>query len=172
MTGLISAFELPNSVRGRDVPSWIAAFYRGYITRDAALLDTVLDENIDWHLAGPSDQIDFFGYRRGKDAVIELITRIMPCYFHLIDVESEHLLIQGERAALYGHLSARQRETGRFIRYRGSHFLRAKNGRIVSCRGIADTFDAAEQVVGHPIDINKRIERVALVPDDDALLSL
>lgn len=172
MTDLISASGLPESARGRDLPAWIVTFYRGYIARDAALLDAVLDDNVDWHLAGPSDQIDFFGYRRGKEAVIELITRIMPCYFHLIDIEIEHLLVQGDRAALYGHLRARQRDTGRLIRYRGSHFLRAKNGRIVSCRGIADTFDAAEQVVGHPIDINKRIERIALVPEDDALLSL
>jgi ketosteroid isomerase-like protein len=163
MTGPISALGLPASAHGRDVPSWLSAFYRGYITRDAALLDAV---------AGPSDQIDFFGYRRGKDAVIELITRVMPCYLHLVDIEIEHLVLQGERAAVYGHLRGRQRETGRFIRYRGSHFFRAKEGRIVSCRGIADTFDAAEQVVGHPIDVNKRIERIALVPEDDALLSL
>jgi ketosteroid isomerase-like protein len=172
MSELISALGLPYSARGRDLPPWIADFYRAYITRDAELLDTVVDDDIDWLLAGPADQIDFFGRRRGKDAVIEVVTRIMPCYFHLTDFEIEHLLVQGERAAFYGHLRARQRDTGRAIRYRGSHFTRARDGRIVSFRGIADTFDAAEQVVGHPIDVTKRIERVALVPEEDALLSL
>jgi ketosteroid isomerase-like protein len=172
MSKLMSAMALPQSVRGRDLPSWLGMFYRAYITRDAALLEAIVDDEIDWFLAGPSDQIDFFGYRRGQAAVIEVVTRIMPCYLRLIDFEIEHLLVQGDRAALYGHLRARQRDTGRSIRYRGSHFLRVRNGRLVSFRGVADTFDAAEQLVGHPIDVNRRIERVALVPEDDALLSL
>lgn len=172
MSELISAMALPQSARGRDLPPALAMFYRGYITPDPAFLDAIVDEEIDWFLAGPSDQIDFFGHRRGKAAVIEVATRIMPCYFRLIDFEIEHLLVQGERAALYGHLRARQRDTGRSIRYRGAHFLRFRDGRLVSFRGVADSFDAAEQLVGHPIDVNKRIERVALAPEDDALLSL
>lgn len=172
MNDPISALGLPQSARGREVPAWMAMFYRGYITRDAGLLDAVLDDDVDWQLAGPSDQIDFFGHRRGKAAVIEVITRIMPCYLDLTDFEVEHLLVQDDRAALYGRLRARQRETGRSICYRGSHFLRARAGKLISYRGISDSFDAAEQVVGHPIDVNKRIERVALVPEEDALLSL
>lgn len=173
MSDSISAVGLPQSARGRDLPAWLVSFYHAYITRDPELLDAVIDDDVDWLLAGPAEQIDFYGHRRGKSAVIELITRITPCYLHLTDFEVEHLLVQGgERAALYGHLRARQRGTGRSIRYRGSHFLRARNGKLVSYRGIADTFDAAEQMVGHPIDVTKRIERVALVPEEDMLLSL
>ena len=172
MSGLISAAGFPHSARGREVPAWIAAFYRAYIARDPGKLGEILDDDVDWLLAGPSEQIDFFGQRRGKAAVIELVTRVMPCYFHLTDFEIEHLLVQDERAALYGNLRARQRDTGRSICYRGSHFLRARAGKLISYRGIADTFDAAEQVVGHPIDVNKRIAQVALAPDEDALLSL
>jgi ketosteroid isomerase-like protein len=172
MTELMSARALPVSARGRDLPPFVADFYRAYLSRDHDLLDAILDDGVEWLLAGPADQFDLYGYRRGKAAVIELVIRIMPCFFHMADFEIEHLVVQGDRVASYGHVRARQRDTGRSLCFRGAHFLRFRDGKLIAFRGIADTFDAAEQVVGHPIDVNKRIERVALVPEEDALLSL
>ena len=66
---------------------------------------------------------------------------------------------------------ARQRDTGRSLCFRGAHFLRFRDGKLVAFRSIADTFDVAQQVVGHPIDVTKPIEHVPLVPEEDALLS-
>ena len=80
--------------------------------------------------------------------------------------------MQGERVATYMHVRARQRDTGRSICFRGAHFLRFRDGKLVAFRSIADTFDVAEQVVGHPIDVNTRIEPVSLVPEEDELLTL
>lgn len=171
MTSPISAIGLPHSAPGRDLPPFVAAFYRAYLARDADRLDAILDDDVDWLLCGPAEQFDLYGYRRGKAAAIEVVTRIMPCFFHLTDFEIEHLVVQGDRVAAYGNVRARQRDTGRSLCFRGAHFLRFRGGRLVSFHGIADTFDAAEQVVGHPIDVNKRIERVPLVPEDE-LLSL
>jgi ketosteroid isomerase-like protein len=172
MTGAVSALALPAAACGRELPPLLADFYRAYLTRDPDLLDAILDDDVNWLLAGPAEQFDLYGCRRGKAAVIELVTRIMPCYFHMADFEIEHLVVQGERVAAYGQVRARQRDTGRALCFRGAHFLRFANGKLIAFHGIADTFDAAEQVVGHPIDVNKRIERVALVPEEDALLSL
>lgn len=173
MSGTISAMGLPHSAPGRELPQWLVTFYHAYIGRDSALLDAILHEDIDWLLAGPSEQIDYYGYRRGKAAAIEVVTRIMPCFLHLTDFEIEHLTVQPERAALYGNLRARQRDTARSLCFRCAHFLRVRDGRIVSVRGIADTFDIAEQLVGHRIDITQRIEQVSLAPDgDDLLLTL
>lgn len=172
MTPAISAADFPRAVQGREMPSWLADFYRAYVTRDAHLLDAVLDDEVEWLITGPVDQFDYYGRRHGKADTIEVITRIMPCFFHINDFEFQHIAIQGERAATYWQVRARQRETGRAIRFRGMHFMRFRNGKLVSFRSITDTFDVAEQVVGHPIDINKRVERIPLVPEEDVLLGL
>lgn len=172
MSVMSSAIGLPQSMPGRDLPSWLIAFYKAYLSRDPDLLDAIIDDDVEWRMTGPADQFDIYGSRRGKQVVIELVTRIMPCFFHLTDFEFEHLLVQGGHVAAYGRVRAVQRETGRALCFRGAHFLRFAGGRLISFRSIADTFDVVEQVVGHPIDINQRIEDVALVPEEDALLSL
>ncbi len=145
----------------------IAAFYAAYRSRDVELLNAILHDRIDWFLAGPADHFDFYGARQGKAAVIEIITRIMPCYFHITDFELDHSLIEGQRASVRGRVRARQRDTGRSIRYSFAHFLRFEGGKLVSMRGVGDTFDVAEQVVGHPIDVSRAMECVPLVPEDD-----
>lgn len=172
MSGLISAIGLPQSAGARDVPAWLAAFYRAYLTRDPAMLDAILDDDVEWVLTGPAEQFDLYGSRRGKQAALELITRIMPCFFRITDFEFEHLLVQGEHVAAYGQVRAHQRETGRSLCFRGAHFMRFRNGKLVIFRSIADTFDVAQQVVGHPIDVTNRIEHVPLVPNENELLSL
>ncbi|HWV44256.1 nuclear transport factor 2 family protein [Pseudorhodoplanes sp.] len=171
MSGPVSPIALPKSA-GRDLPPWLADFYRGYVNRDPALLDAVMHDDVVWRLAGPGEQFEMETAHRGKAAAIELVTRIIPCFFHITGFEFEHLVVQGDLVATYGHLRARQRDTGRSLCFRSAHFLRFRDGRLVSFRGIADTFDMAEQMVGHPIDATKRIETVSIVPDEDALLTL
>jgi ketosteroid isomerase-like protein len=172
MTDTISAIGLPDSAHGRDLPPWISAFYRAYFTRDEALLQDLLHDDVEWLLTGPAEQFDIYGRRRGKQEAIELITRVMPCFLQMLDFEIEHLLVNGDRVAAYGQMRACQRETGRALCFRGAHFLTFSGGKLIAFRSMADTFDVVEQVVGHPIDINKRVERVSLVPEEDALLIL
>lgn len=172
MSNSISAIGLPQSAGDRDVPSCVASFYRAYITRDPNLLDAILDDDVEWILTGPAEQFDIYGSRRGKQAAVELVTCIMPCFFRIIDFEIEHLLVQGEHVAAYGQVRARQRDTGRSLCFRGAHFMRFRNGKLLVFRSIADTFDVVQQVVGHPIDVTKPIEHVSLVPEEDELLTL
>ena len=100
-----------------DMRDCIAAFYAAYRSRDLELLHAILDDRVEWFLAGPADHFDFYGTRHGKGAVIEVITRLMPCYFHVTDFEFDQTLIDGERVATRGRVRARQRDTGRSIRY-------------------------------------------------------
>jgi ketosteroid isomerase-like protein len=172
MSGLISAIGLPQSAGARDLPPWIAAFYRAYLTRDPALLDAILDDDVEWILTGPAEQFDLYGSRRGNQAALELVTRIMPCFYTITDFEIERLLVEGDRVAAYGSIRAVQRETGRSLCFRAAQFLRFRSGKVVAFRGIADTFDMAEQVLGRPIDVTNPVEHVALVPEQDELLSL
>jgi ketosteroid isomerase-like protein len=172
MTEAISALGLPDSARGRELPPWIAVFYRAYLTRNEALLQDILHDDVEWLLTGPADYLDLYGRRRGKQETIELITRILPCFSQMIDFEIEHLLVSGDRVAADGLFRLRQRETGRPLCFRAAHFMRFADGKLLTFRSIVDTFDVIEQVVGHPIDVSKRIERIGLVPDDDVLLTL
>ncbi len=150
-----------------DTRDCISVFYEAYRTRELALLEAIIHDEIDWLLAGPVDQFDFYGVRHGKAEVIEVITRIIPCYFQITGFEPEQLLIQQTRAAVQGRVRARQRDTGRSIRYGFAHFLRFERGKLISMRGVGDTFDFAEQVVGHPIDVNREMENVPLAPEDE-----
>ena len=55
---LISAAGLPDSAPGRDIPAFLSAFYRAYLTRDRDLLDAILDDEVEWLLTGPAEQFD------------------------------------------------------------------------------------------------------------------
>ena len=61
----------------------------------------------------------------------------------------EEILIEGERAATFMRLSAIHAATGRAVSYRCAQFLRFSDGELVEFRAPIDSFDAAEQVLGH-----------------------
>ncbi|MGI8525037.1 MAG: nuclear transport factor 2 family protein [Pseudolabrys sp.] len=61
-------------------------------------------------------------------------------------------LIEGDRAAILGRLHAKHYADGRTISYRIAHFMKFKNDRLVDYRSVLDSFDAAEQVLGHRLD--------------------
>lgn len=138
---------------GEIAPPWVTAFYDAYVSRDPQRIDAVLDDEVTWLMAGPAERVDFFGMRRGKAEVIELITRIIPCYQKLMGFEIDQLLIQGANVAFLGRVCAKQRETGRAIRFACAHFMRFRDGRLLSMRALADSFDALEQLMGYRIAI-------------------
>ena len=44
---------------------------------------------------------------------------------------------------------------------------RFQDGKLIAFRAIADTFDAAEQLVGHSIDVSQEMQSAPLVPEGD-----
>jgi ketosteroid isomerase-like protein len=121
---------------------------------DPEKIAPLLDPDIEWLISGPAEVFDFYGARHGKEAVLELLTRIGPCFFRITGFELEDLLIQDDRAAAFGSVCGVQTETGRVIRYRCARFMQFRNGRLVSFRAVADTLDAAQQLVGRAIRLN------------------
>jgi hypothetical protein len=99
--------------------------------------------------------------------VIELVIRILPCYFLITGFDFEHVLVHGGRVATYGQVAARQRDTGRSIRFRFAHFLHFVDGKLIDYRVISDTFDLAQQLVGHSIDVSQAMQGAPLAPADD-----
>ncbi len=137
-------------------PSIVQGFYLAYVSRDAERMASFLDDDVEWLVTGPVDLLEYCGYRRGKDAVVDLYGRILPKLFEFRGFDPRDFLIDGDRAAVFGRISAVQRSTGRLISYMCAHFVRFQNDRVVSFASLTDSFDAAEQVLGHPIAQSSR----------------
>jgi ketosteroid isomerase-like protein len=73
---------------------------------------------------------------------------------HVTSFLPEVVLIEADRAATLNRLTGLQHPTGRTVSYRCAHFLRFSGGKVIELRAVIDSFDAAEQILGHPIDLS------------------
>lgn len=133
-------------------PAAVQAFFEALASRDPVRLAQCLADEVEWHMAGPVDVFVFCGYRRGKAAVVDYIARLVPSMFSIKRMEPDELVIDGVRAAKLNRITAVQKNTGRIITFHSALFAVFRDGKVISVQGVADTFDAAEQVVGHRID--------------------
>ena len=115
-------------------------------------LEALIDDDIDWAIYGPIDMFPFFGARRGKAAVLEVIRQIADnVRVHRFDRESMMLGI--ESAASMMRYSLTLLDANRPISLRLAQFAQFKGGRLVSSRILVDTFDLVEQALGRPIHL-------------------
>ena len=135
----------------RDI---VEAFYEAYDTRDPLRIAAFVDDDVEWNIYGPVDVMQVCGQWHGKAAVIERFTHAMPKIFENAYIERECLLVDGDRSALFGRITSKLRKTGRVISHRTAHFVNWRDGKIVSFRVISDSLDAAEQFIGHRIDLS------------------
>jgi len=131
----------------------VDAFYRAYISRDPEQIGALLDEDVEWHVAGPVEVMQVCGYWRGKAAVIDRFARLVPQIIEFKSLEIECLLVDGDSSALFGRIACVHRPTGRSICHRVAHIVRYRDGKVVYFRVINDSLDAAEQFVGHRINL-------------------
>lgn len=132
----------------------VEAFYKAYAARDAKRVADFLDDNVEWTISGPVDVLPFCGKRHGKAAVLELIEQGVPAVFEIFSFISDSMVIDGDQVATLNRLAARGRG-GRVIRYRLAHFMRFRAGKVIENLSLLDSFDAAEQVLGHPLAIHE-----------------
>lgn len=137
-----------NAMRG-----FVHALCDALSSHDAERVASYLDDDVEWTLFGPIDLFPFFGQRRGKPSVLSTL-RQMSSTLHLQRCEKDALLIDGENMAALVRLSLLQVQTNRFLSLRLALFARFANGRLVSLRGLLDSFDAAEQALGRHIDLS------------------
>ena len=130
----------------------IQAFHEALASRDPVRLAQCLADDVEWHMAGPVDVFVFCGYRRGKAAVADYIGRLVPSMFAMKRFELEETVIDGDTVAMLNNITSVQKETGRILTYQSALFVVFRDGKVVSAKGVADTFDMAEQVMGHHID--------------------
>ena len=133
---------------------FVEEFYRARLSRDPGRIEPFLDDNVDWLITGPVELLHFCGQRHGKAQVLDTLVRVMPSIMRVSKVELESLLIDRERAATFNRLTGVLCGTGRIISYHQAQFLLFRHRKIVEYRAIIDSFDAAEQVIGHPIELS------------------
>jgi ketosteroid isomerase-like protein len=129
------------------------AFYEAYASRDVARVAPFLDDDVLWTISGPVELLPYCGTRHGKAAVLDMIGRLVPELFHVTSFMPETLLVDGDRAATLNRLSGRRSDDGRVISYRAAQFVQFKDGKVVEYCSVIDSFDAAEQVLGHRIEL-------------------
>jgi ketosteroid isomerase-like protein len=128
------------------------ALHRAVNERQPADLEAVLDEDVDWAIYGPIDMYPFFGSRRGKAAVLEVIRQIADNFrVHRFDRES--IMLGVDSAASMMRYSLTALDSNKPISLRIAHFAQFKAGRLTNFRVLVDTFDLVEQTVGYPINL-------------------
>lgn len=132
----------------------VEAFHQAYSDADAARVAEFLDDDVKWTISGPVDVLSFCGTRHGKAAVVDMIERLGPQVFRIRNFVRDALLVDGDRAAVLNRLTA-VREDGRVVSYRVGQFLRFRNRKLIEYLSVIDSFDAVEQVLGHPLDVRE-----------------
>jgi ketosteroid isomerase-like protein len=130
------------------------ALHRAINERQYADLEGVIDEDVNWAIYGPIDMFPFFGARRGKPAVIEVIRQIADnLRVHRFDRES--IMLGAESAASMMRYSLTALDSNKPVSLRLAHFAQFKAGRLMNIRVLVDTFDLVEQTLGRPIHLPK-----------------
>ena len=131
----------------------VDAFYDAYATGDRDKLETMLHDDVVWSIHGPVAVMRYCGERHGKAQVLELAAHILPSVLADMKIVHQSVVLSGDEVATLNRLTARRRSDGRSIGYRFSHFLRFKDGKVIETLSIIDTYDAAEQMLGHPLAV-------------------
>jgi len=134
--------------------STVQAFFEAFASKDPARLAPFLQDDVVWTIVGPVELIRYCGERRGKAAVLDMFGRIAPSALRLTRFDPEMLLVDGDRCAMLARLTGVTPEDGRTISYRCTQFVRFVDDKVADYRSIIDSFDAAEQFLGHPIDLS------------------
>jgi len=148
--------------------SVVEAFYQAYSERDIARIAQFLDDDVAWTISGPVDILPFCGRRVGKAAVMRLLDRGIPAVLSGRRFVVDAMLVDGDRAAILGKVTATKSDDGHAISYRIAHFIRFRDAKVVEYTSIIDSFDAAEQVLGHSLAVQDGRE----APDDGNLIAV
>src|SRR6476619_3202037 len=128
------------------------ALHRAINERQYVDIEGLIDEDVDWAIFGPVDMFPFFGSRRGKAAVIEVIRQVADNFrVHRFDRESIMLGVDAASSMMRYSLTAL--DSDKPIRLRVAHFAQFRAGRLTNFRVLVDTFDLVEQTWDYPIHL-------------------
>jgi ketosteroid isomerase-like protein len=130
------------------------AMHRAINERRYEDLEALIDDDVDWAIYGPVDMFPFFGARRGKPAVLEVVRQIADnVRIHRSDRETIMLGVDSASSMLRYSLTSL--DSNKPISLRVAHFAQFRAGQLTSIRVLVDTFDLVEQALGRPIHLPK-----------------
>src|ERR1700736_6900964 len=128
------------------------ALHRAINERQREDLEALIDDDVEWAIYGPIDMFPFFGARRGKAAVLEVLGQIADnIRVHRFDRES--IMLGVDSAASMLRYSLTMLDSNKPISLRIAHFAQFKAGQLSSIRVRVATFDLVEQALGRPIHL-------------------
>ena len=128
------------------------AVHRAINERQPDDLEALIDDDVDWAIYGPIDMFPFFGARRGKAAVPEVIRQIAD-NVRVYRFDRESIMLGVDSAASMMRYSLTSQDSDKPISLRLAHFAQFRAGRLRSIRVLVDTFDLVEQALGRPIHL-------------------
>jgi ketosteroid isomerase-like protein len=146
----------------------VRAFYDALISRDPQRIVSFVAEDVDWLIIGPVEIFPFCGRHRGRTQVLVVFARMVPEVITVTRYDQEYLLVDGQCASSFSRITAIQRATGRVLNFRIAQFLRLRDGEIAEFCSLVDTLDAAQQVLGRPIDLTGGAPAAGIAPADRA----
>src|SRR5437016_8458884 len=130
------------------------AFHRAINERQPADLEALLDEDVDWAIYGPIDMYSFFGSRRGKAAVIDVIRQIADNFrVHRLDRESIMLGVDSASSMMRYSLTAL--DSNKPISLRSAPFAQSRAGPLTNFRVLVGTFDLVKRTGGDPSHLQR-----------------
>ena len=125
------------------------ALHRAVNERQFSEIEPLIDEDVDWTIHGPVDLFPFFGARRSKAAVLEVLRQIaQKVRVHRFDRESIMLGVESASSMLRYSLTVL--DTNKPVRVRLAHFAQFREGRLVSMRILVDSYELVEQAIFPP----------------------
>ena len=132
------------------------ALHRAINERQFADIEALIDEEVEWSLYGPVEMFPFFGARRGRAAVLDVIRQIAEnVRVHRFDRET--IMLGAESAASMMRYSLTALDSNKPISVRLAHFAQFRDGRLRSLRILVDSYELVEQALGRPL-----LPRIAL----------
>ncbi len=148
-----SAFKIWNSAMTEHSLWRVSRALHAAITEgETDLLESVLDDDVDWAIYGPIDMFPFLGTRRGKRAVIDVCRQIAK-HIRVRRLDREAVMLGEDQAASLVRYSLTSADSSKSISVRAAHFAQFKRGRLSCLRVLLDTFDLVEQALGHSIHL-------------------
>lgn len=125
------------------------ALHRAINERQFSEIEPLLDEDVEWTIHGPVELFPYFGSRRGKAAVLEVIRQIAEkVRVHRFDRES--IMLGAESASSMLRYSLTVLDTNKPARLRVAHFAQFREGRLFRMRVLVDTCELIGQALFPP----------------------
>jgi ketosteroid isomerase-like protein len=112
---------------------------------DPETIADLFSRDADWDIPGAVHLVAWIGQRKGRNGIIaffrELRENIEPLTFTITST-----LVEGEKAATFGHLRSRVKRTGKVIESSFATELTVRDGKITSYRFFEDSYAVVEAV--------------------------